>query len=152
VSALDVSVRAQILNLLIALQERRGLALLFIAHDLAVVRHASHRVVVLYLGRVVEEGETEALFRAPAHPYTRALLASVPRLSGAAAAPAIRGEVPSSLAPPAGCAFHPRCPEAFARCSLETPSLAWAGAGRVRCFLVGSPAEARGADGMQPAT
>jgi len=148
VSSLDVSVRAQILNLLLSLQERHGLALLFVAHDLAVVRHVSRRVAVLYLGRVVEEGETEALFRAPQHPYTRALLASVPRLGGHAAAPAIRGEVPSALAPPAGCAFHPRCSEAFARCSTETPSLYPTGAGRARCFLV-EPTEGPRARGVQ---
>jgi oligopeptide/dipeptide ABC transporter ATP-binding protein len=135
VSALDVSVRAQILNLLASLQERLGLAIVFIAHDLAVVRHVASRVAVLYLGRVVEEGPAELVLGAPRHPYTQALLASVPRLAGRAAGPTIGGEVPSALAPPPGCAFHPRCPVAFARCSAETPRLLPTPVGRARCFL-----------------
>jgi len=146
VSALDVSVRAQILNLLASLQERLGLALLFVAHDLAVVRHVAARVAVLYLGRVVEEGAAEGVLATPRHPYTQALLASVPRLAGRAAGPPIGGEVPSALAPPPGCAFHPRCPVAFARCPTETPSLLATPVGRARCFLVGNG----GADPVRP--
>jgi oligopeptide/dipeptide ABC transporter ATP-binding protein len=138
VSALDVSVRAQILNLLRDLQERLGLAILFIGHDLAVVRHLSRRVVVLYLGRVLEEAPADALFAAPRHPYTQSLLASVPRLAaggGGGRRAAVRGDVPSAVSPPPGCAFHPRCPVAFARCSGETPALLPTPHGRSRCFL-----------------
>jgi oligopeptide/dipeptide ABC transporter ATP-binding protein len=125
VSALDVSVQAQIVNLLLELQQRLALTILFVAHDLRLVRHISHRVAVMYLGSVVESGATERLFEAPAHPYTQALLAAAPdmdparRSRGAAA----RGEVPSPLAPPSGCPFHPRCPHAIDRCRVERPQL-----------------------------
>ncbi len=132
VSALDVSVQAQIVNLFMALQESLGLALVFITHDLRLVRHMTHRVAVMYLGRVVEIGETQALFRAPRHPYTRALIGAVPRLvrSTAASEPVI-GELPSPLNPPTGCAFHPRCKLAVPRCSVEAPALV----GGVACFV-----------------
>ena len=124
VSALDVSVQAQVINLLAELRARRGLALLFIGHDLSVVRHLSDRVAVMYLGRIVEEAPAEALFRAPAHPYTRALLAQMPRLEGGRKQfAALPGELPSPLHPPPGCAFHPRCPHSFARCRVERPVL-----------------------------
>ena len=125
VSALDVSVRAQVLNLLLELRTSLGLAMLFISHDLAVVRHMSDRVAVMYLGRVVELADRDALWRWPLHPYTQALMAAAPH---ADAAPGIRnapihGEVPSALAPPSGCAFHPRCPRATDRCRTEAPAL-----------------------------
>ena len=125
VSALDVSVQAQVVNLLLDLQERLGLTVLFVAHDLRLVRHISHRVAVMYLGSVMEIGETEALFSAPRHPYTRALLDAAPDLDPArrTAAPAARGELPSPLAVPAGCPFHTRCPHAFDRCRIERPLL-----------------------------
>jgi peptide/nickel transport system ATP-binding protein len=125
VAALDVSIQAQILNLFMELRRDLKLTYLFISHDLGVVEHLSDRVVIMYLGRVVEIAPTEALFRAPNHPYTRALLANVPRLDARKQrfAP-IAGEIPSPLAPPSGCHFHPRCPFAFDRCKREAPALA----------------------------
>ncbi len=129
VSALDVSVQAQIVNLLIELQQRLGLALVFITHDLRLVRHMAHRVAVMYLGRIVEVGPTEALFAAPRHPYTRALLEAAPRLipGRPERADAAGGELPSPLAPPSGCAFHPRCRLAEPRCAQQRPELAMRG-------------------------
>ena len=123
-SALDVSIQSQILNLMRALQQERSLAYLFISHDLAVVNHLADRVAVLYLGRLVELAPREALFATPSHPYTEALLEAVPRIGrqrqrGAA----IRGEMPSPLAPPPGCVFHPRCPKAQAVCRELAPAL-----------------------------
>ena len=125
VSALDVSVRAQVLNLLLELRASLGLSMLFISHDLAVVRHMSDRVAVMYLGRVVELADRDALWRKPLHPYAQALMAAAPHVD---AAPGSRstpmdGEVPSALAPPSGCAFHPRCPRATDRCRTEAPVL-----------------------------
>ncbi len=125
VSALDVSVQAQIVNLLLELQSRLGLTVLFIAHDLRLVRHLSHRVAVMYLGAIVELAETERLFTRPAHPYTAALLKAAPELDPArrSAADAVRGELPSPIAIPAGCPFHPRCPVAVSRCRTDPPAL-----------------------------
>lgn len=124
VSALDVSVQATILRLFDDLRSRLGLTVVFISHNLAVVRHLSDRVAVMYLGRIVEEGDREPVFRDPRHPYTRALLASAPRLQQTELVrPAVRGEPPSPIDVPAGCSFHPRCPRAEAVCSRENPRL-----------------------------
>ena len=138
VSALDVSIQAQIINLLLDLQAERGLAYLFIAHDLALVQHISDRVAVMYLGRIVESAPAGELFGSPAHPYTRALLSAVPADHPAAARQRIvlRGEIPSASAPPAGCPFAPRCPDAMAKCSDEAPQFKEIAPGRwAACFL-----------------
>jgi oligopeptide transport system ATP-binding protein len=125
VSALDVSIQAQVINLLIDLQCEQNFSYLFIAHDLAVVAHISHRVAVMYLGRIVEIADKRELFKNPRHPYTQALLASVPiadprtkRLK-----PLVEGDVPSPVNPPSGCAFHTRCRSAMERCKVERPTL-----------------------------
>ena len=137
-SALDVSVQAQVLNLMRRLQDELGLTYLFISHDMSVVRHMSDRIAVMYLGRIVEEGDTEELFANPRHPYTRLLLQTIPNIK----APQrdreiVAGEVPSPLKPPSGCAFHPRCPLATAQCSVEVPKVkSLANGTRVACHLV----------------
>jgi dipeptide transport system ATP-binding protein len=157
VSALDVSIQAQVLNLLMDLQQDMGTAYLFISHNLQVVRHIAETVAVLYLGKIVESGPKEWLFRRPAHPYTRALLASTPSLRSANRRPpaaaistgagaeregdkgtgrtriALRGEPPSPLNPPSGCAFHGRCPYAIERCRIEVPMLEPFDAALVAC-------------------
>jgi peptide/nickel transport system ATP-binding protein/oligopeptide transport system ATP-binding protein len=138
VSALDVSIQAQVINLLIDLQRKHDFSYLFIAHDLAVVAHISHRVAVMYLGRIVEIADKRELFAHPRHPYTQALLASVPIADPKAKrlAPMIDGDVPSPINPPPGCAFHTRCRYAMDRCKVERPVLMDAGAKhQVACWL-----------------
>ena len=126
VSALDVSIQAQIINLMMDLQEEFQLSYLFVAHDLAVVEHISHRVAVMYLGRIVEMTDKKSLFEMPLHPYTEALLSAVPiPKSGARRRrrTIVKGDVPSPISPPSGCHFHTRCPYANARCRVESPAL-----------------------------
>ena len=143
VSALDVSIQAQVLNLLMDLQESTGVAYVFISHNLAVVELIADEVVVMYLGRVMERAAKAALFAAPRHPYTRALLASTPRVDGArgeaalarAAKSALAGELPSPLAPPSGCVFRTRCPYAIDRCAEVVPPLEPAGAGHAAACI-----------------
>ncbi|TWO68483.1 dipeptide ABC transporter ATP-binding protein [Caenimonas sedimenti] len=140
VSALDVSIQAQVVNVLMELQQRLGLSYLFVAHDLAVVRHISHRVAVMYLGRVVEIASRDELFDRPLHPYTQALLSAVPVADPEAEAArprqVITGEVPSVMNPPSGCTFHTRCPRAMEVCKRESPPLVELGPGRATaCHL-----------------
>ena len=138
VSALDVSIQAQIINLLIDLQKEFGISYVFVAHDLAVVQHISDRVAVMYLGRLVETGEGDRLFAAPLHPYTRALLSAVPKTdpAGGGTRIVLPGDVPSPVSPPSGCHFHPRCPQAMDRCRREAPELRDVGGGyKVACWL-----------------
>jgi peptide/nickel transport system ATP-binding protein len=137
VAALDVSIQAQVLNLFMELRRRLDLTYLFISHDLGVIEHISDRVVIMYLGRVVEAAPAEALFAAPNHPYTRALLEEVPRIDVRRRRfEPIKGEIPSPLDPPPGCHFHPRCPFAMARCKVERPALKAIAPGRTSaCHL-----------------
>jgi peptide/nickel transport system ATP-binding protein len=143
-SALDVSIQAQILNLLTDLQEKRSLTYLFITHDLGVVRYFATRVAVMYLGRIVELGRTERIFAEPRHPYTKALLASVPSLDPAqrGSKPAALGDVPSPANPPPGCHYHPRCPVRLPKCSRVDPPVVQLADGMCRCVL----AEGSGSD------
>jgi len=146
VSALDVSVQAQIVNLLTDLQAELGLTYLFIAHDLGVVKHISTRVAVMYLGKVVEIADKQALYARPQHPYTQALLKSVPithpsqRKRGAARKPPLSGDIPTALAPPSGCRFHTRCPHVMPICSQQEPKMLPTEAGHsVACHLMTEP-------------
>jgi dipeptide transport system ATP-binding protein len=138
VSALDVSIRAQVLNLLAELQEAFRLAYVFVSHDLSVVRHIADRVLVIYLGRAVEIGTRDAIFGSPQHPYTRALLSATPIADPGARRERIilKGELPSPFDPPGGCVFHPRCPLAFDRCPRAVPQLVGTDAHRSACFAV----------------
>jgi peptide/nickel transport system ATP-binding protein len=121
VSALDVSIQAQVVNLLVDLQARLGLSILFISHDLRVVRHVSHRIAVMYLGRIVEYGDTDRILAGPVHPYTQTLVSAVPASGFRRKRILLKGEPPSPSARPSGCAFHPRCPEARVQCGAESP-------------------------------
>jgi peptide/nickel transport system ATP-binding protein len=136
-SALDVSVQAQVLNIMKDLQRQRGLTYLFISHNLAVVRHVSDRVGVMYLGRLVELADKHTLFSQPQHPYTRMLLDAIPKMhqTGRARTP-VQGEVPNPLNPPTGCTFHPRCPQATDRCKSERPALRQLGGIQIACHHV----------------
>jgi oligopeptide/dipeptide ABC transporter ATP-binding protein len=152
VSALDVSIRAQILNLLRDLQARLGLSYLFIAHDLAAVAHMSHTIAVMYLGKIVETGAARSLASAPKHPYTEALFsAALPSHPDERREEIILpGEVPSPLNPPGGCRFHPRCPQAMARCAREEPALDDVDGRLVACHLYDGDAAMPTAGGRQP--
>jgi dipeptide transport system ATP-binding protein len=141
VSALDVSIQAQVLNLLADIQERHNLAFLFISHDLSVVRHIANDVMVMYLGRVVEQGSRDAVFANPQHPYTKALLSATPHPDPARKRDRtiLKGELPSPLNPPPGCTFHPRCPLAFETCGKLNPALISHDGALVACHAVNPP-------------
>ncbi|NBQ76919.1 MAG: ATP-binding cassette domain-containing protein [Acetobacteraceae bacterium] len=123
ISALDVSIQAQVMNLLVDLQQQFGTAMLFVSHDLRAVRQVSHRVAVMYLGRIVEEGEPDGVLHEPAHPYSRALVSAIPHPGRAGQRIVLQGDPPNPADRPSGCAFHPRCPVATNLCARETPTL-----------------------------
>lgn len=146
VSALDVSIQAQILNLMKDLQQKFGLTYLFISHDLSVIEHICDRIAVMYLGKIVELADREELFRNPKHPYTQALIRAIPRIGEGKKkfSRSLKGEVPSPLNPPTGCHFHPRCPHAMARCKVEQPHLIDVGRGPSPIAELGTPVVAQG--------
>jgi len=140
ISALDVSIQAQVLNLFAEIQERTGCSFLFISHDLPVVERLSHRVAIMYLGRIVEIAETAELFSRAAHPYTRALIESAPRLEAKKRDfRPVEGEIPSPIDPPKGCHFHPRCSMAFERCRIERPAAHEVAPGHLSCCHLNEP-------------
>jgi dipeptide transport system ATP-binding protein len=153
VSALDVSIQAQVLNLLMELKEKHDLAYLFISHDLSVVRYIADEVMVMYLGRTAEHGPRDEIFAMPRHPYTRALLSAtpVPEPGQKKERIVLKGELPSPLDPPPGCTFNPRCPLAFDRCRVERPELLPAGRSIVACHAV-EEAERAGIHAPPPMT
>jgi peptide/nickel transport system ATP-binding protein len=148
ISALDVSIQAQVMNLLVDLQEQFGTAMLFVSHDLRAVRQVSHRVAVMYLGRIVEEGEPDGVLRDPAHPYARALVSAIPHPSRGGQRIVLQGDPPNPADRPTGCAFHPRCPVATALCAQESPALKLRADGRlVACHV--AHGEAAAGTGLQ---
>ncbi|MGJ3264656.1 MAG: ABC transporter ATP-binding protein [Salinarimonas sp.] len=150
-AALDVSIQAQVLNLFLELRRELNLTYVFVSHDLGVIEHIADRVAVMYLGRIVELAKTDEIFEAPNHPYTQALLEEVPRLEAKKRAfTALTGEIPSPLRPPPGCHFHPRCPNAFARCSVDRPALAPISAERLSACHLNDEAGARPGRSLSP--
>ena len=146
ISALDVSIQAQVMNLLVELRERRGMAMLFISHDLRAVRQVSHRMAVMYLGRIVEEGNPDQILRDPLHPYTKALVSAIPYPHRRQARIILPGDPPNPADRPSGCAFHPRCPVAERHCAVAMPELSGVGEGRsAACHLVAGSAALRAA-------
>ena len=144
ISALDASAQASVANLLSDLVAERGMGMLFISHDLSVVRQIAHRVAVMYLGRIVEVGDTTTVWTDPQHPYTQALVAAIPRADGAGTQPVdLPGDVPDPAHPPTGCRFHPRCPMAQTRCTKIDPALEWHAGRQVACVVRTDPAGAR---------
>ncbi len=137
VSALDVSIQSQILNLLVDLQKEFNLAYLFIAHDLAVVKHISDRIAIMYLGRIVEESTGDRIYREPKHPYTKSLISAIPIADPhhKAQRQVLTGDVPSPINPPSGCRFHPRCPQVMDQCKFESPNLRLMDERRIACHL-----------------
>jgi peptide/nickel transport system ATP-binding protein len=146
ISALDVSIQAQVMNLLVELQQRFGMAMLFISHDLRAVRQVSHRVAVMYLGRIVEEGDPDEILRNPLHPYSQALVSAIPHPARRRSRVVLSGDLPNPASRPPGCGFHPRCPIASARCTTDAPSLvSYDGERRVACHHVRGTAAAQAA-------
>jgi oligopeptide/dipeptide ABC transporter ATP-binding protein len=135
VSALDVSIQSQIINLIAKLQKQLNISIMFISHDLSVIRHVSDRIAIMYLGRIVETGETESVMQNPQHPYTQSLLSAIPRVGEKRARTVLAGEVPDPANPPAGCAFHTRCPKVMDICKQKRPELTSQPQGAVACHL-----------------